>query len=209
MTRDPDELAYVAAARWPGFVKPVLDKRASARARARESHKVKVEVEDGGDDREEDDDEEEDEEEDGRLLPDEDGRAKLLRAFKPTFATALEALYPRLMDAAAWATSSEASSVQFGVGIGMGVGEGLVGKPNHNNTGGGRTNEGVLYLPRMARFVLVAAFLASHNPAKTDLRMFGRSVDERRKGKGKRKQRRGGGGAVAKVRFFSCLPCLE
>jgi len=40
----------------------------------------------------------------------------------------------------------------------------------------------------MSKFILVAAFLASTNPAKTDLRMFGRGLDERKK-----KRRKGGG----------------
>ena len=47
-------------------------------------------------------------------------------------------------------------------------------------------------LPRMAKFILVAAFLASTNPAKSDLRMFGRGPDERKK-------RRKKGGAVRKL----------
>jgi origin recognition complex subunit 5 len=38
----------------------------------------------------------------------------------------------------------------------------------------------------MSQFILVAAFLASTNPAKSDLRTFGRGLDE------KKRKRRGG-----------------
>ena len=45
-------------------------------------------------------------------------------------------------------------------------------------------------LTSVAKYVLVAAFLASFNPAKTDARLLGRAPDER----GKTRKRRGGGG---------------
>jgi origin recognition complex subunit 5 len=36
-------------------------------------------------------------------------------------------------------------------------------------------------LPRMSKFILVAAFLASTNPATSDMRIFGRRPEERKK----------------------------
>ena len=36
-------------------------------------------------------------------------------------------------------------------------------------------------LPRMSRFILIASYIASTNPAKSDLRMFGRGVDEKKR----------------------------
>ena len=36
-------------------------------------------------------------------------------------------------------------------------------------------------LPRVAKFILIAAFLASNNPTKSDVRMFSRAPDERRR----------------------------
>ena len=57
-------------------------------------------------------------------------------------------------------------------------------QPAHQtHTGGGQSQSSsmVQHLPRLSKYILVAAFLASTNPAKSDLRMFGRGLDERKK----------------------------
>ena len=68
------------------------------------------------------------------------------------------------------------------------------------------TDVAVQFLPRMSKFILVAAFLASTNPPKSDLRMFGRGVDDRRKrkkGGGTRKS--AGKSGLAKVQSFESM----
>ncbi|THG94427.1 hypothetical protein EW026_g7049 [Hermanssonia centrifuga] len=97
-TADPDELAYIAAARWPGFVKPVLDEYARHR-NGRIWEVPESEAEDGSDDIE--------------LYeikagapevmpPAEDTRMRLIKAFRDSFIVALEQLYPRKISALSW-----------------------------------------------------------------------------------------------------------
>jgi origin recognition complex subunit 5 len=130
--------------------------------------------------------------------PAEDTRMRLTRLFTPSLTAALEALYPRLTNATAWATENapelglldlpppRASPLKF-----------------RTSAGGSTAQEAATgdVLPRMSKFILVAAFLASTNPSKTDIKMFGRGLDDskkkRRKGGGPRKG--SGKNAVAKV----------
>jgi origin recognition complex subunit 5 len=134
--QDPYELAYIAAALWPGFVKPVLDEH---HRRADEAG-IDTDLE----------------------LPGEDTRLRLLRWFTPTFTAALGVLYPRLQDAKAWAEANTVAEEDPVV-------------PSAED------DSDVEGLPRMAKFILVAAFLASTNPAKSDLRMFGRGLDPKKR----------------------------
>ncbi|KAI0360740.1 hypothetical protein OH77DRAFT_1418741 [Trametes cingulata] len=165
-THDPAELAYIAAARWPGFVQPVLD----AHRRPRE------------DDPSEYPDQDVEEGDGGLRPPSEDVRLRLTRLFTPSLTAALESLYPRLTHAAHWARTHAPPPDLLSV------------PPAHASqalhahvssltaaAGEGAGGAGMEALPRMAKFVLVAAFLASTNPARSDLRMFGRGPDERAK----------------------------
>ncbi|THH14773.1 hypothetical protein EW146_g5606 [Bondarzewia mesenterica] len=169
-TNDPHELAYIAAARWPGFVQPVID-----------AHALELEAL-----REDDPDAEL-----PLTPPAEDARLRLLRYFTPSFTLALEALYPRLTNATDWA---RANSLEPGT---MDPTKSVPSSPRKDkgkarDVGDQDTESDAdpiaRVLPRMSKFILVAAFLASTNPSKTDLRMFGRGVDE------KRRRRKGGGG---------------
>ncbi|KAI0674235.1 origin recognition complex subunit 5 C-terminus-domain-containing protein [Trametes maxima] len=172
-THDPAELAYIAAACWPGFVQPVLD---AQRRQLHDTHVADTDV-----DADADADEHPDTEPLGDALtpPSEDVRLRLIRLFTPSLTAALEALYPRLTPAAYWARTHvpppnllalhpaqapQALSAHTAA---------LVGQADARG--------GLEALPRMAKFVLVAAFLASTNPARSDLRMFGRGPDERAK----------------------------
>lgn len=192
-TKDPYELAYIAAARWPGFVKPVLDaykrevKEFQASARERP-------VQDPPE----------------LLLPREDVRIRLMRLFTPSFTAALESLYPRLENATQWAHTHappddlldlEPSQIHI-----------LMRAMGASGTDSSEfTDASIEDLPRMSRFILVAAFLASTNPPKSDLRMFGRGLDERaksrrRKGGGFRKPKPGAtGGSVKVIHIFDLL----
>jgi origin recognition complex subunit 5 len=171
-SQDPDVLAYVAAARWPGFVQPILDEAERQHAEF---------IEEAGEDST------------GTVeydLPpvDEETRIRLLRLFTPSFTTALDVLHPRYMDAAAWVQADAVATSTEGVA---------------SMDPASRLDESIRALPRLARFVLVAAYLASTNPAKSDLRMFGRLEDgskrRRRKGGGTRKAKAGSKTGAVKV----------
>lgn len=115
------------------------------------------------------------------LVP-EDLRLRLLRLFLPSFTAALEALLPRRMHARAWSqtpdvTDSPASEEKS---IGMAIRS----------------------LSTLQKYILLAAFLASSNPPRTDMRMFARSREtrsKRRRGGGTRKAPQRSGSAPAKV----------
>lgn len=151
--QDPNELQYIAAARWPGFVKPVLDAH---------NHRGNEDIDmDGNDDY-------------GLRPPLEDIRMRLIRIFKPSFRTALETLYPRLDHAAQWASLNDPEID-------------LLAKPPSQtqplpDLGEVQVDDGrIADLPRMSKFVLVAAYLASTNPHTSDVRMFGRGLDEKKR----------------------------
>ena len=155
-TKDPNELAYIAAARWPGFVTPILDEY---RRLLDEAH-----------------DNTGDEEEYELTAPTEDARIRLIRLFTPSFTTAMETLYPRLSNAAQWAVDNQPQRNLLSSGF---SGANLVDKSIPQTSQGTLTD----VLPRVLKFILLAAFLASTNPTKSDIRMFGRALHERRKGK--------------------------
>lgn len=155
-TKDPNELVYIAAARWPGFIAPILD----------EYRRLLDDVRDNPGD------------EEGFELtaPTEDARIRLIRLFTPSFTTALEALYPRLSNAAEWAADNQPQRNLLSSGF---TGANIVDKSVLQTSQGPLTD----VLPRISKFVLLAAFLASTNPMKSDVRMFGRALHERKKRK--------------------------
>ncbi|KZT63620.1 hypothetical protein DAEQUDRAFT_104180 [Daedalea quercina L-15889] len=168
-THDPHELAYVAAACWPGFVQPVLDE-----------HKrlLREYVANGGEGA-------------GGVgppeltSPTENTRLRLIRLFTPSLTEALETLYPRLSNATDWARAHAPPPDLLSIPPPE--------APQALRTATASSADGADYrgadsLPRMAKFVLAAAFLASTNPPKSDVRMFGRGPDDRR-----RRRRKGGG----------------
>ncbi|TFK36242.1 origin recognition complex subunit 5 C-terminus-domain-containing protein [Crucibulum laeve] len=190
-THDPQDLAYIAVASWPGYAKPVLDEhRRYLAAKANEMDlDVDGELEDG-------EEEQERRRQDALALkpPGEDTRMRLTRLFNPSLSAALEVLLPRLSNAAEWAALNEPPPDLLAMPHGPPLRPVIpaAAAPSDITTGTANapvgTNSALMTmgtLPRMARFLLVAAFLASMNPAKSDLRMFGRGLDEK-----KRKQRR-------------------
>jgi origin recognition complex subunit 5 len=184
---NPYELQYIAAARWPGFVKPVLDEY--ERERADESMDVDMDLDT------------EEEEEQGKskkptfILPSEHTRMRLNRLFSSSLTNALESLHPRLSNATDWALSNQPEP-------------NLLSKsfthtqqqrqhPPSNATLPLVTATGINTLPRISKFILVASFIASTNPPKSDIRMFGRGLDEKKRKK--RIRRVGGGGRKVKA----------
>jgi origin recognition complex subunit 5 len=153
-TLDPFELAYIASACWPAFAQPVLEEHRQRVEEAAANGTTRPKLE----------------------MPGEDIRVRLIQHFTPSFTAALEALYPRMMDAHAWVASETESD-----------GPAAPGRLGPT----GDLHVGVEGLPGMAKFILVAAFLASTNPVKSGPRMFGRGLDE--------KKRRRKGGRVAKL----------
>ncbi|EPQ51438.1 hypothetical protein GLOTRDRAFT_140895 [Gloeophyllum trabeum ATCC 11539] len=91
----------------------------------------------------------------------EETKMRLLRAFAPKFREALEALFPRLACAADFLPSSRA------------------GEPRDKDT--------AMSLTRTEKYVLIAAYLASTNPPKSDMRMVYRGSEGDRK---RRRRRR-------------------
>ncbi|KAH9965259.1 origin recognition complex subunit 5 C-terminus-domain-containing protein [Russula dissimulans] len=148
-TRDPHELAYVAAAQWPSFISPVLE----AQKGASEFHPIP-----------------------------EDVRLRLLRVFLPSYTAALHVLLPRRMHAGAWSQMPDL---------------------NEGHSVDERGVEAVARsLPALQKYILLASFLASSNPPRTDMRMFSRSREtksRRRRGGTPRKTPQRSSSAPAKV----------
>lgn len=135
-------------------------------------------------------------------LPTEDTRIRLTRLFTPSFTSALETLYPRLTHASDWAHAhmppANLLSLPY-TEIPAHMSGGF-----HVQEAGDLHSRDIRAFPRMSKFILVAAFLASTNPPKSDMRMFGRGPDERakrrrRKGGSPRKAKAGTGGGGIKV----------
>jgi origin recognition complex subunit 5 len=167
-TTDIQELQYIAAARWPGFVKPVLQEQSEANG-------------DG------------DLDPDGTCneltLPASDGRMRLLKFFTPSLTAALDVLYPRLTNATDWALAN-GPDIQASEEAQC-----------HTNTEGSII---VDHLPRMSKFILLAAFLASTNPAKSDVRMFGRGTDKQKRRRRKSASPRKAGAQTTVAKVHSC-----
>ncbi|KAK1235701.1 hypothetical protein PQX77_001072 [Marasmius sp. AFHP31] len=164
--KDPQEIQYIASARWPGFIKPVIDdyKRLLEEA-------VRI-----------------DEPPPPFDLPSEETRMRLVRALLPTFKSAMEDLHPRTTSAVDWCNANEPAP---DIMEKMFQTPGLLSpsrrardeiKDANDTRGKSKAKEGrIEALPRQSRFILLASYLASSNPAKTDLRMFGRGVDEKKR----------------------------
>ncbi|KAK7052131.1 origin recognition complex subunit 5 C-terminus-domain-containing protein [Favolaschia claudopus] len=162
--QDSNELQYIAAARWPGFVKSILPS--------------------AGD---QEDDRDVDMVGDSLQPPSEDTRMRLIRTFKPSFKAALETLYPRLDHAKHWAAAQESR-------LGSSQESGSGGIPDRKGDEENEDGVRITDLPRMSKFILIAAHLASTNPPKSDLKLFGRGLDEKKR-KRRRANTKSGGGA--------------
>lgn len=150
---DDYELSYLAAACWPGFVSPVLaDWQAQLDAQ-------------GGAMRE-------------NIPPfsppNEEARMRLVLYFSPFFRRALEAVYPRHQHALEWARLNAPP-------LDLCLSQLPIRSAEDGQKELGLEKESRTELTTIAKYVLVAAFLASSNPPKTDARLIGRTPDERRK----------------------------
>ncbi|KAI0072526.1 hypothetical protein K474DRAFT_1650853 [Panus rudis PR-1116 ss-1] len=200
-TTEPDELAYVAAARWPGFVQPIIDERNQILKALVKRHRRRSEPDGVHDDPDADREpaEEDDIDDDipiPSLVPTEEARMRLTRLFSSSITSALEVLYPRLVSAYEWAITNRPPSNLFDLHPQQAPA--LMRRRSQSRLALSRQSSfnslaqetmqhhgGVHALSRLAKFILVASFLASTNPAKSDMRMFGRGPDERKKRKRK------------------------
>ncbi|PPQ63747.1 hypothetical protein CVT24_004256 [Panaeolus cyanescens] len=154
-THDQQELQYIAAARWPGFVKPVLDRYTSH-------------GEDG-----------EAQEAMSWAPHTEEIRMRLAKLFNPSLNSALEALLPRQTNATEWSQTHEPPPNILNLPplqANQAISKSTADKRSTLESGSGMKN-----LPKMCKYILLASFLASTNPAKSDLRMFGRGLDEKKR----------------------------
>ena len=192
-THDPRELQYIAAARWVGFIKPIIDNYKQHLAR-----------------RQEDGDVEEMEVDEFEFEPpSEDLRIRLIRFFNPSLTMAMEALLPRQTNATDWALANEPPDNLLSMTRAEVESEQQLRQQEL-----GTKMKSLLSLPRMSKFILIASFLASMNAARSDLKMFGRGLDEKkRKRRTIRTGRKAKPGVAAKVcrgnsRLFSWLVIL-
>ena len=186
-THSPQELQYIAAARWPGFVKPVIDDQRQKSEKAVDDEDVDME----------DDSEHTLPKE--IMPPTEDVRMRLNKLFNSSLSMALESLLPRLTNAADWARANEPPDdlLSFPRTYTLEQARGSSSSAKASQSSGDK-EEGIRTLPRLSKFILLAAFLASTNPPKSDLRMFGRGLDEKKRKRRVMKKSAGKGG-VAKV----------
>ncbi|KAG9102869.1 hypothetical protein FRC06_000933 [Ceratobasidium sp. 370] len=200
-SRDPGEIAYVVSATWPAFVAPILADwetiRASQVLKNAEDMDVDQDVE-----LDVDDSKGVDEERQGpaemlsawrRLdtaeypLPTETTRLRLIRYFSPSILAAFHELHPRRTSARAWA-SAHAPPATFRASVWTSypqIGTDTTRKEDKLQT---RSNPS-----SHTQMLILASYLASYNPTKSDVRIFGRDasgIPKRRnrgyaKGKGK------------------------
>ena len=125
--------------------------------------------------------------------PTEDVRIRLLRLFNPSLTNAVEHLYPRLVERSEWAALH---SLPEGSYLTQPQGLQLPLQTQSSTSDVKRGKEPKL--TTLAMFIIVASFLASYNPAKTDYRMFGKGIDEK-----SRKRKKGGGTRKTKTTTVS------
>lgn len=80
---------------------------------------------------------------------------RMSKHIMPQFSDALERLYPRYTSARAWRDEEEEGDQRAIVG--------------HED------------LPKLLKYLLLTSYIASANPPKSDLRMFGRGLDEKKR----------------------------
>lgn len=119
--------------------------------------------------------------------------SRLNSYWRQSIATAVQNLYPRTVNAVEWASSTKTTHLSLSQIIGQNI---PINPPTPTTSGSGSLNQ----LPRMARFLLVAAYICSYNPTRADEYIISRLRDDRggkvRKGQGGRTVK---AGTVAKV----------
>lgn len=182
VTNSPDQLAYIAAARWPGFVAPLLNDWIVIASTLPSFS----DLEENQDIRNVTDDPE--------LFPapSQDDTFRLLHTFKPTFLPALTALLPRLSSAHEWAEmNSPPGTARLSEPLSLAFSHNSASNSTSSSANTAAELEARLRtFPTRTKILLLASYIASFNPAKSDARLFERSVEGIAK-RAKRKSRRG------------------
>lgn len=191
--KDPQELAYLAATRWPGFVSPLLhdwealrESRKKARAGDGDEDEDGLEIEEGNTE--------------SYPLPIEVERMRLIKMFTQSFIPAASTLHPRLEHAHPFTRRNPTPST-----VRLSVPFSAAGLKDVRIPGTGEDLRDLL--GRSQKLLIVAAYVCGVNPAKSDSRLFVRVDDSIYGGRKKRRKgnRVGKLGAVAKVGSSSCL----
>ncbi|QRV83547.1 origin recognition complex, subunit 5-like [Ceratobasidium sp. AG-Ba] len=199
-SRDPGEVAYVASATWPAFVAPVLADWETIR-----TSQVPKNTEDMDVDQDAVLDVDDTQNEQGPAemlsawrradaaeypLPTEATRLRLIRHFSPTILAAFHELHPRRTSARAWA-KTHVPLPTFRASVWASYPQNSAEKEEKAQL--------KLGLGSHTQMLILASYIASYNPSKSDLRIFGRDASgiPKRKNRGYAKGK--GKAATAKV----------
>ncbi len=166
-TKDPLELAYLAAANWPRFLQPWLEAlRLQSQSSPSRTHEANLQS--GG----LDEDVEMEVEVSVPELPDENARMRLLNSFSRSFRDSGNTLYPRVSSSTLWAKIPHSLDPQHQTAV-----------SRHGQVL--RDEQRLIQLQGLSRWIALASFFASYNPPRTDQRLFHRgAADDRKKKKG-------------------------
>lgn len=173
-TNDPAHLAYIASACWPGFVTPLLnDWKAIELSQHDSNGDVTLDTND----------------EERFPVPNTADTLRLLHTFKPTFLPALNALLPRLTTAQAWSEENiPPSSVRLSQPLSLSL---PANTSSHFASAAEQAEARLRGFTTRTRILLLASYVASFNPARTDARLFERTTEGIAK-RAKRKKRAAG-----------------
>lgn len=199
-TTDSDDLEYLAYAFWPGFVRPVLEDWWAA----------DQDRQDGStEERETADDEPVSRERPQipqRTLPPDSATPLLIRQFVTSFQSSFSSLYSRSISATSFLRTQASQpsfrlSQRFSAPAMANINASLTSSSQKTSSGLNDTTRRKdlgTSLSRQKKLLLVAAYISSFNPARTDLRMFGRVPEGVIK---KGRARRAGGISTGKALF--------
>jgi origin recognition complex subunit 5 len=108
-----------------------------------------------------------------------DAPARLNSLFRQTIGSSVPILYPRIVDAGTWISQINPQSFKLRFSE-MDRNTVIHGRKGNENTSND-TTQIITSLPRMARYLLVASYLGSFNPAKMDVRILGQMRDPTKK----------------------------
>ncbi|KAJ1301563.1 hypothetical protein OPQ81_008811 [Rhizoctonia solani] len=220
-SRDPAEIAYVVQATWPAFVTPILADWNTIRISQIPENDMDVDVDDSGAGETQGP---EDLLSQWRRtassseypLPTEGTRLRLIRHFSPSILAAFHELLPRRTSARAWATS-HIPPPSFRASQWSTYPQASVDTERTEVS----NSDLITYGSSHTRMLILACYLASYNPSKSDMRIFGRDssgIPKRKnrgyaKGKGKTAtakipQRLLGPSAFALERMLAILEAL-
>ncbi|KAG8942459.1 hypothetical protein FRC04_003627 [Tulasnella sp. 424] len=199
-TTDSDDLEYLAYAFWPGFVRPVLEDWWAADQDRQDGSTEERETADG------EPISRERPQIPQRTLPPDSATPLLIRQFVTGFQSSFSSLYSRSISATSFLRTQASQpsfrlSQRFSAPAMANINASLASSSQKTSSGLNDTTRRKdlgTSLSRQKKLLLVAAYISSFNPARTDLRMFGRVPDGVIK---KGRARRAGGISTGKALF--------